>query len=243
MNEAELQLMERLEDGHWWFVGKRLLLRSLLSGGAAGKRLLDLGCGLGGVLHAYEGCAACFGVDRSPTALHLSRRRTRAALVRGDVAAPPFRAGAFDTIVALDVIEHLEDDAACLRAAGALLAPGGRLVVAAPALGLLWSQHDETFGHLRRYTARSLRRAVEAAGLVPERVTYLHAGVFPVALVWRLLSYRLGLGRLAPRTDFWPLPGWLNRLLGALYRLEAAWLRHADLPIGVSVACVARRPA
>jgi SAM-dependent methyltransferase len=241
MNQAEFELMERLEDGHFWFVGKRLLLRALLREREPRGRLLDLGCGLGGVLADFEAELRWFGTDRSPFALRLSRRRTGAGLARADLLAPPFRAGSFDTVVALDVIEHLPDDVAFLRRAGELLAPGARLVVATPAFPALWSQHDVAFQHYRRYTATTLRDAVVAAGLRPERVTYLHAAIFPVALAWRLASRRLGLGRFAPKTDFWPLPAWLNRLVASVYPLEAWWLRRHDLPFGVSVACIARR--
>jgi SAM-dependent methyltransferase len=242
VNEAEFQLMERLEDGHWWFVGKRLLLHALFGDREPRGRILDLGCGLGGVLRDFELSAACFGTDRSAYALRVCRSKGAAAFARADLLSPPFRAGSFDTVVALDVIEHLADDVAFLRVARALLAPGARLIVAAPAFDLLWSQHDVTFQHHRRYTAQSLRAAVEAAGLAPERITYLHALVFPVALIWRLASYRLGLGRFAPSTDFWPVPGWLNRILAGAYRLEAWLLRRFNLPVGVSVACVARSP-
>jgi hypothetical protein len=82
---------------------------------------------------------------------------------------------------------------------------------------------------------------VRSAGLRCERLTYTNFFVFPVAVVWRLLSYRLGLGRFAPSNDFWPVPGWLNALLSAVYRLEAWILRRGlDLPFGVSVVCIAR---
>jgi SAM-dependent methyltransferase len=242
VNQAEFELMERLEDGHWWFLGKRRLLGALLRDHARRGRLLDLGCGLGGVLRDFEPDMRCFGADSSAFALQRSSRRTGAALVRTDLAALPLRRRSFDLVVALDVIEHLPDDVEFLRRAGDLLAPGARLVVAVPAFPALWSQHDVTFQHFRRYTATTLREAILAAGLVPERITYLHAMVFPIAALWRLASNRLGLGRLAPKTDFWPLPSWLNRAIASLYRLEAAWLARFDLPFGVSVACIARRP-
>ena len=242
MNEAEFRLMERIEDDHWWFVGKRMLLHALLGDREPRGRFLDLGCGLGAVLRDFRGAARCVGTDRSAYALRVCRDKSGAAVARADLLAPPFRAGSFDTIVALDVIEHLDDDVRFVRGAAELLAPGARLVVAAPAFQLLWSQHDETFQHRRRYTGAQLRGVVAAAGLDPVRVTYLHGAIFPVALAWRLVSYRLGAGRFAPKTDFWPVPRWLNALLARLYRIEARWLRRADLPFGVSVACVAQRP-
>jgi SAM-dependent methyltransferase len=240
MNEAELQQMERLEEDHWWFIGKRLLLHALLFEWHPAGRILDLGCGMGAILREFQASAACFGTDISPYALRVCRSKGVAAVVQADLLAPPFCAGSFDLVVAIDVIEHLDDDVAFLRAAHELLAPGGRLVIVAPAFQLLWSQHDVAFQHRRRYTARSLRAAMERAELDVERVSYLHTLVFPVALVWRLASYRLGIGRFAPKTDFWPVPAWLNRLLAGAYRIEAWLLERFDLPVGVSVACIAR---
>jgi hypothetical protein len=116
------------------------------------------------------------------------------------------------------------------------------MLVSVPAFSLLWSRHDETFEHRRRYTARSLESAMRAAGLELEHTTYTNFFVFPVAAVWRVLSYRLGLGRMGPRHDFWPIPRFVNRLLVQLYALEARMLRRVRLPFGVSVACMGRRP-
>lgn len=241
MNDAEFQLYEGFEDDQWWFVGKRRLVRALLGAEDPRGRLLDLGCGMGGVLRELGGAATCFGTDRSAYALRVCRDKGATRLARADLAAAPFRSAAFDTVLALDVIEHLDDDVGFLRQAGALLAPGAHFVIVVPAFPLLWSQHDETFQHRRRYTARSLETAVRAAGLSPRRITHLHALIFPVALVWRVASRTLGLGRVAPKHDFWPIPRWLNRLLAGAYRFEARWLARFDLPFGVSVACVATR--
>jgi hypothetical protein len=84
---------------------------------------------------------------------------------------------------------------------------------------------------------------VRQSGLEPVRITYTNTLLFPIAAAWRLASYRLGLGRVAPKHDFWPIPGWLNRILTRLYLLEAFLLKRFDLPFGISVLCVARRPA
>jgi SAM-dependent methyltransferase len=237
LNDEEFQLLDRIEESHWWFVGKRRILQALLAGDAPSGRLLDLGCGTGGVLADWLPGCACVGIDRSRLALRISREKGVAALVRGQVTAPPFRTGSFDTIVLLDVLEHLDDDVALLRAAAEVCAPGGRLVISVPAFQALWSRHDETFQHRRRYSRRQLLTVVERAGLVAERTTYTNTLLFPVAAAWRLASARLD---LAPRHDFFPVPRWLNALLVACYGLEAWWLRRADLPIGLSVVCIAR---
>jgi SAM-dependent methyltransferase len=240
MNDAEFELLEQIEEGHWWFVGKRLLLASLLAEAEAGARLLDLGCGTGGVLRDWSQRCRCFGVDGSRVALRICRRKGFESVAQGDFTALPFARGIFDMVVMLDVLEHLDDEVALLHQAREACSRGGRLLIAVPAFEWLWSQHDETFGHRRRYTASRLQRVVRSAGLVPERTTYTNALVFPLAAVWRLLSYRTRLGRFAPGHDFWTLPGWLNALLIRLYALEAWLVRRIDLPVGVSIVCIAR---
>lgn len=240
MRDEEIRLLERFETDHWWFVGKRMILDVLLGEPSSSGRLLDLGCGTGGFLRHLGGGLQCVGMDRSALALRVGREHGLGALVRGDLGAPPFRAGAFSTIVLSDVIEHVDDDVGALRVAARLAAPGSRLVITVPAFQFLWSRHDETFEHRRRYSARQLLQVVRAAGLVPERTTYTNFFAFPIAAVWRPLSYRLRRGSAAAGHDFSVLPRWLNAVIIAVYRFEAALLKRMDLPVGVSVVCTAR---
>lgn len=242
MHPEEFKLLDDIEDDHWWFVGKRLLLTSLLRRHTRHGALLDLGCGTGGVLREIGGDRLALGVDGSMEGLRVCRKKGFERVVRADLSCMPFTEGDFETVLALDVIEHLDDDVGFLREAAKMCARGGTLIIAVPAFQMLWSQHDETFEHRRRYTAGQLREVLIAAGLEVERITYTNSMLFPVAAVWRILSYRVGLGRFAPRHDFWPVPGWVNRLFVALYRFEAWLLERIDLPAGISVVAIARVP-
>jgi SAM-dependent methyltransferase len=237
VNEEEFRLLDEIEDTHWWFQGKRELLEVLLAPVAAGSRMLDLGCGTGGILRGWMERMRCVGVDRSPLALRICRSKGFRHVVRGDLQHPPFESGRFDALILMDVLEHIEDDLGFLVDAARLCAPDGCLVISVPAFQILWSRHDETFEHYRRYRAPQLRRLLERAGLAELRITYTNALVFPLAAPWRFLSQRLG---VAPRHDFFTLPRWLNQLLVALYRLEAWLLRRTDLPFGLSVVAIAR---
>ena len=241
MHPEEFKLMDAIEDSHWWFVGKRLLLSSLLDRHARAGTLLDLGCGTGGVLRDVGEHRLALGVDGAMDGLRACRRKGLTNVVCADLANMPFVRGDCEVLLALDVIEHLDDDVGFLREAGKLCPPGGTLIISTPAYQWLWSKHDEAFDHRRRYTARGLERVLAAAGLAVERITYTNTLLFPVAAVWRLLS-RAGLGRFAPRNDFWPVPAWLNRILVAVYSVEARLLRRIDLPFGLSVVAVARTP-
>lgn len=242
MHTEEFRQMQALEEGHWWFRGKRLLLEALVERAAAsgGRHLLDVGCGTGGVLQAFAGRGAVVGIDRDELALLFCRGRGLDKVVRGSALALPFAAGAFDVCVMMDVLEHVDDEGALLGEARRVLRPGGAVIVSVPAFRALWSQHDVTFEHLRRYRRGELEARVRAAGLRVEWSSYTNFFVFFPALLWR--SFRRWTGA-APgvRTDFVALPGALNRALVGTYRCEAALIRRTALPFGVSVACVARR--
>jgi hypothetical protein len=118
------------------------------------------------------------------------------------------------------------------------------LIVTLPALDILWSAHDEALGHRRRYGAKRTREMLQAAGLRVERLSYGLFFLFPVALVARLVQrLTTRLRRHPPETGIIRVPGPLNRLLTGLMDLENALIRRVNLPIGVSLVAVARKPS
>jgi SAM-dependent methyltransferase len=241
MHAEEFRQMQAVEEGHFWFVGKRLLLHALLErvGGARGD-LLDVGCGTGGILRSLGAGAKVVGVDSEELALRYCREQGEYRVVRGSALALPFADASFDTCVSLDVLEHVEAEQALLGELRRVLRPGGRAVISVPAFQALWSQHDETFEHRRRYRRPELLARVREAGFAVEWSSYTNFFVFPPALLWRVLRRWT---RIAPemRTDFFMPPALVNRSIIGAYRCEVHLLRLMRLPFGVSVACVARR--
>jgi len=233
--------MQAMEESHFWFTGKRLLLHALLdrAGGARG-RILDVGCGTGGILLSLAHDAAVVSVDYEELALRFCQEKGLRAVVQGSALALPFAAGSFDGCVMFDVLEHVDDERALLAELRRVLRPGGRAVISVPAFQMLWSRHDETFQHRRRYRRGQLLARVRESGLAPEWCSYTNFFIFPPALLWRILRRWTGIAP-ALRTDFVVPPAPINRALVALYGCEARLLRHVRLPFGVSVACVARR--
>jgi SAM-dependent methyltransferase len=135
----------------------------------------------------------------------------------------------------LDVIEHLDDPAPALAEARRLLAPGGKLVVTVPAHRFLWSSADVALGHARRYTRRTLREEVEAAGFEVERLTH----VFSWLLAPVFLKRRLGKGE-EPQLGLDVSSPFVDRAAALLTRVERALVGKVSLPFGSSVMCVAR---
>jgi len=242
MDDRAIDEMAAFEDRHWWFIGKRLLVVALLGDRATrpGLRVLDVGCGTGGVLaHLRDGGAATVGVDRSLQALRHCRARGIPALACADMDRLPFAAARFDVVLMLDVLEHFVDDGAVVARARTLLRPGGALLVSVPAFQALFSEHDRAVAHVRRYSAPQLRTVLEGGGFAVRRLTYTNVAAFPPAAVLRGLLPRLGLDR-GPGTDFREHAPWVNRLLVGTYEAEAAVLRRGGrLPVGLSVAALA----
>jgi SAM-dependent methyltransferase len=241
LNPETYQAEAELERSHWWFRGRRRLLSLLLPRLELPPhaRVLDVGCGTGAngaVLAAGERFAV--GVDASSLPLALGQR-THAARLRADGAALPFAEAAFDLVCALDVLEHLDDDAAAARELRRVLRPGGVLLVFVPALRLLWGLQDELAHHRRRYGRRQLRAVIAGAGLQVERLTFFNTLLFPPILAARLAMRVVPPRGLRSENDLGgPLIG---RLAGLIFSAETEFVCRANLPIGVSLACVARR--
>jgi SAM-dependent methyltransferase len=183
--------------------------------------------------------AAPVALDPSPASLEMSRRYPYGARLRGDLTRLPFPDGSLDLVLALDVLEHLDDDRAGLAEIARTLRPGARAVLAVPALQSLWGLQDELAHHRRRYRRPALVAAVRGAGLEVERATYFNTLLLPVIWAGRrvLRSVPHNLRSEAQIR----VPG-LNAPLRALFGGERHLLRLLDLPLGVSLFCLARRP-
>jgi len=238
--------MFALEDTYWWFVGRRYLIRRLLNRYLPAHRRLriaDVGCGTGGAWPVLSPLGQVVGIDQAEAAIAYSRSRGWQQLVLASAEQLPFRRGAFDLITTLDLLEHVADDEQALREIHYALQPGGLLLVTVPAYRFLWSEHDQALGHHRRYLASEVRVRLLQAGLVPLRISYAITFMFPVVFAYRMFR-RLSTwhAERRPQTALLPLPRPLNQLLIASLKMEAALLGWCDLPFGVSVVAVARRP-
>ena len=246
MRVSELTKMYQLEDTYWWFVARRdlvrrLLLRHLPDQGS--RRIADVGCGTGATLALLRPFGRTVGMDLAPEAVGFCRERGHQGLVQGSASDLPFADASLDVVTALDILEHLDDDAGAVREIARALRPEGLLVFTAPAYMSLWSEHDEALNHRRRYRAGELRALLQGAGLEVLKVSYCITLLLAPIYAFRLVQRLLGRNRAEPKTALYQLPGPLNGLLVASLYLENRWLARYNLPFGVSLAGVARKPA
>jgi len=226
----------QLEREHWWLLGRRQIVRSQVErrfGGSRGLRVLEIGCGSGENLRALGADCATLGIEPDPGLREIGiDRGTRvlAGALPGDL---PTGLGAFDVVLLLDVLEHVDDDAAGLRACGEMLTPCGALLVTVPAVPWLWSRHDVFAGHKRRYSPGALHDAAAGAGLTVERMSYYNCLLF-VPLVASRLALKLRSRATGP-PDLSPSAKPLAHVLRACLSFEARLLARTNLPWGGSL--------
>jgi SAM-dependent methyltransferase len=240
---AEYVSMHLLELTHWWFRGRRRVLIDLLreaAGSRAGSlRVLDYGCGTGGNTQAYASFGTVIGIEPDATAVRLAGQRGGADYCRASGVQLPFGPGAFDAVVASDVLEHIADDAAAISEIHRVLTPGGAAIISVPAHQWLFSAHDVALHHFRRYSKAGLKDLLERGGLKVRRLSYWNTTLFPAICLHRLVAKpRPG---LELRSDARSSPWLINEALAALLTAEAAVLRRAPLPWGVSLVGLAER--
>jgi SAM-dependent methyltransferase len=199
-----------------------------------GERVLEVGAGHGTMTQRLAVGRRVTATEVSPASVALLEERYRddpAVEVRHGDIAETLGSGGFDSIVMVNVLEHIADDAGALRQLRQALVPGGRLFLFVPAFEVLYSEFDRQVGHHRRYRRPQLEALVAEAGLEPVEARYVNS---LGALAWWLLAKKL---RQVP-TRQWSARTYDRAVVPLLRRLERRWIP----PFGQSILCVARRP-
>lgn len=239
MQEEVYEQLARVEDDHWWFRGRRSVIWALIESAALppGGRILDAGCGTGRNLREFASLGELVGAEPSASALEFCRAKGTTNVIQASAAELPFADREFDAVFAFDVLEHVEDDGAAFAELHRVTRPGGLLVATVPAYQWLWSQHDESHDHKRRYTRRTLVAGASGAGWQPVRHTYFNSLLLPPIALVRALRRNPG----AAQTDYDLTSRRMNRLLTRPMQAEAwAIRRGVRFPAGVSIGLVAR---
>ena len=242
MDRATYDRMRVLQDGHWWFEGRRRILAGLIGALELPKpaQVLEVGCGPGGNLEMLKRFGEVTAVEPDEASRAYAAERVGVRVEGGLLPdGLPFAPASFDLVCAFDVIEHVDEDAASVAALARLLKPGGFLATTVPGQPWMWSRHDELHHHKRRYRMKAYRALFDAAGLKIVTASYFNTLLLPPIAAIRAL--KMATGSTTADDDAMP-PAPLNALLAELFGAELLWLKHAPLPFGVSIVVIARRP-
>lgn len=239
MDRIVYDRMAAHDSTHWWYTARRDILADyLMREGDLPKnaRILEIGCGTGHNLPMLAAFGAVDAIEIDPAAREIASARLGKPV--GSAPLPELTGvdrGGYDLIAVLDVVEHIEDDVAALKAMAECLKPGGKILITVPAHQWMWSAHDVVNHHHRRYSKASLDKAIRAAGLEPRKLGYFNSLLFPLAAAARLA------GRLTGKddSDDSPPPKIVNSLFEAIFRLERHLVGRVPLSPGVSIITLA----
>lgn len=237
MDDREYRAMYEHEDTHWWFLGKRAFIASVLPKPSGTWQVLDLGAGTGGLSKWLERWGRVTRVESSPIAQKYLRKNCL-TFIASDIGQYRGTSNSFDLVCLCDVLYHknVRDDRLALNNAFRMLKPGGLLLITESAVPWLFSTHDKIMCGRKRYWLGELTEAVVGCGGEVENARYTYFFVFPVVLVIRLIAKWIPLHSV---NAVHPL---LNRLLYSLCCWEARIGRFVNFPIGSSLMIIGKKP-
>jgi SAM-dependent methyltransferase len=246
MDPAEYIKLDRLEERVWWFAAAHANLRMLARGfgsPTAPDRVLDAGCGTGGLLAklaADRPAAIVIGLDADQAACTRAKAKSALPVCRGSVNELPFADAAFSAIFSADVLCHRDvDERQALAQFHRCLSPGGILVLNLPAYRWMLSRHDAAVYNVRRYTRRGVARLLRDAGFRLLYASYWNAVLFPLMAITRKLLPSRG---IVSDVKLYPAP--IEALCRAATAFERALLKGGlRFPFGGSLIAIAGKSA
>lgn len=204
-------------------------------------RVLDAGSGPGNLISKIQHFGSVFSTDCSKEALEFCRAKHGNLVFMSSLNQFSVRDESFDFAFALEVFEHIEKDKEAFEELGRALKRGGYALLTVPAFPLLWSRHDEWFGHFRRYRKGELEQKMKKAGFNILRCCYYNGHLFLPMLVLRYFKKCFGLYEGQKQDDFYKVPKWLNVLLKFLIACEVKSGLYSKLPFGTNLICLAQK--
>jgi len=239
----EYQKMYELEEKHWWFKGKRKIVFNWLVDLQHQHKILDVGCGTGiNLIYLKRRANFVIGIDSSKEAIDFCKLRGHKTLCQADILSLPLKDNSIDIILALDVLEHIDNDELAISELHRVLKPKGKLFITVPAFKFLWSKHDEIHHHYRRYTKIELVNKIKKYNFSIPKSSYTNMFIFPI--VFAVRGYKNVIVKLRKdntyqySSDLVEVGYLINQILTYLYTIEAKILKIINLPFGTSLFCI-----
>ena len=230
------------ENKHWWFRGRRKILKAVLDcfflATGQPRNILEVGCGSGGNLSLLSNYGKVFAVEIDDNAITRSTCRGIAQIEKGWLPdGLPFDNTVFDLVAAFDVIEHVEDDHKSVRTMQARIKPNGLLILTVPAYNALWRSLDTISHHKRRYTRTRLISLLKDSGFNVLFSSYFNTLLLPPAIAYIIID-KLFKGN--PYRGLRKPPAQINSLLNMIFTMESFIIPKIALPFGLSIIVCAR---
>jgi 2-polyprenyl-3-methyl-5-hydroxy-6-metoxy-1,4-benzoquinol methylase len=247
MNKSEYKKMAKLEKEYWWHQGRLHLIDEMINKHHPDKserKILEVGCGTGETTRHLKKYGDVVGIDISEEAIKYGRLNGLKNIINSDIVTiennEELKNKKFDLIFALDVLEHIQNDKKAIKNINKLLKKDGLFITTVPAHKFLWSEHDESLHHKRRYHMYEISKKLEDNNFTISDRSYFILFLFPVIFGYRLWSNIAGRSAY-PKTSYVILPKFLNYLFIKLLKIEAKMIKYFRLPMGVTIVTVAKK--
>ena len=225
---------------HFWMNWRFEILRNILPGDFCWGRTLEIGCGNGTARKQSEDHFGCTinGCDLNLAALRMAPPgRGKLYFYNIHERHPEFK-GLFDTLLLLDVLEHIEAPLAFLESVGFHLKTGGTLIVNVPAVQAFYGLYDRIAGHAKRYNLNLLKKELQVKGFRIERSTYWGMSLLPFLLIRKLILPFYSRKRII-QNGFQPGSPLIDSVLKSFMRIECTILPKP--PVGTSLMAITRK--
>ena len=236
MDIKEQEILGDQVGRHWYYQAKAGAMQNLLARRPT-HHVLDVGAGSGffSRLLLDQGAAQATCVDPAYPAETEEQHNGRP--IRFVHGIDKFDA---DTVLLMDVLEHVDDDVGLLRYYAERAPAAARFLITVPAFNWMWSGHDIFLEHRRRYTLPQMEGVIRAAGLTPVTGCYYYGLTLPLAALVRLTGKLTGRASDGTKSDMRRHSAPVNAVLGAVSSLERGFFK-ANRIGGLSVVCLAER--
>lgn len=186
-----------LEMRHWWFLGRRAIIGDLvhfLVPPGKEHTITDMGCGTGGNIAGFAGEYTAFGIDASREAMNFAEKHMSDVVFTHNDAGDDLNKDArailqkSDIILLMDVLEHVIDDSGMLTKICRSARAGTHIILTVPADMGLWSEHDVSFGHHRRYDRSGFRSLWSEPSVSELLLSYFNARLYPFVRLKRTMN-------------------------------------------------------
>lgn len=240
MQDNHYYLMHEKEKNHWWYRVRRKMVCDIITkqkvlSKIINPKILDIGCGPGEFARELEKIGNYYGLDKSETAVNYCKEKISSVKV-GDILNIPYEDNYFDVVLALDVLEHVEDDERALMELRRVVNKNGIVIIFVPAFDFLWSITDVLSNHYRRYTLGIFGEKIKKNGFKVLKRSYFNFFLFlPIAFI-RLFIRLFGIKAKSELET-----GFLNNFLYYIFMIESKIINYVNFPFGVSILFIIKK--
>lgn len=247
MSQQEFELYDRTEETHWWFKGRRSILRTVLNiiPSVSEKHLLEVGCGSGGNLKfLFTNFKSTSGLEIDQNALRIAKKKLPTTqVIAGDANTLNAVGRKFDCIAFCDILYHekILSVESVLNQANQILEEDGYLLITDGAFNFLEGAHTKNVGSARRFTKTQMIKLVSDAGFEVKKCSYWGVAIFFILFLKRRVLEKFSNPEAnADSHDVVSIP-LFDQFMYFILKIESVFISFVNLPIGASIVVLAKK--